>query len=277
MRRPSKGSGNSPAGYVSTIATSACSTASLPPSKASSRNGPNPMMLYGDYAQLLKTLCLTQVGHDVTVLEARTRPGGRVHTLRDAFAEGLYAEAGATRVPNHHHFTIKYVELFGLTLDSFEPSDLPSVYYVRGGRIQVRPGQKVEWPHALTPGERALGVDGMRQKYIWSMLSELGDTESVGAGEPLRAGGFNEGRIGYTPSGKAILLASSPNSLAFWRFDEEKGLLGSADPTLSLPEKVSGTLWGSSDFTVAGDTLVLNPRGSNTSQLQWRGRAGGKF
>ena len=64
---------------------------------------------------------LTKAGHDVTVLEARTRPGGRVHTLRDAFAEGLYAEAGATRVPNHHHFTIKYVELFGLTLDSFEP------------------------------------------------------------------------------------------------------------------------------------------------------------
>jgi monoamine oxidase len=118
---------------------------------------------------------LTQAGHDVTVLEARARPGGRVHTLRDAFAEGLYAEAGATRVPNHHHFTIKYVEHFGLTLDSFEPPDLASVYYARGSRIQVKPGQNVEWPYALTPEERALGVNGIRQKYIWSMLSELGD------------------------------------------------------------------------------------------------------
>ena len=62
---------------------------------------------------------LTQAGHDVTVLEARTRPGGRVHTLRDPFAEGLYAEAGAARIPNHHHFTLKYAELFGLTLDPF--------------------------------------------------------------------------------------------------------------------------------------------------------------
>ena len=43
---------------------------------------------------------LTQVGHDVTVLEARTRPGGRVDTLRDPFADGLYAEAGAARIPN---------------------------------------------------------------------------------------------------------------------------------------------------------------------------------
>ena len=37
---------------------------------------------------------LTQAGHDVTILEARTPPGGRVFTLRDSFPEGLYAEAG---------------------------------------------------------------------------------------------------------------------------------------------------------------------------------------
>jgi len=118
---------------------------------------------------------LTRAGHDVTVLEARTRPGGRVLTLRDSFADGLYAEAGATRVPDHHRFTIEYAELFGLTLDPFEPPDLPSVYYVRGKRIQVTSGQKVEWPYELTAEERALGVRGMRQKYIWSMAGELGD------------------------------------------------------------------------------------------------------
>src|SRR5262252_6681166 len=55
---------------------------------------------------------LTQLGHDVTILEARSRPGGRVHTLRDPFAEGLYADAGATRVPDHHHFTLRYADLF---------------------------------------------------------------------------------------------------------------------------------------------------------------------
>jgi len=118
---------------------------------------------------------LTQAGHDVTVLEARTRPGGRVHTLRDPFPEGLHAEAGATRVPDNHHFTLRYAELFGLTLDPFEPADVPSVYYVRGQRIRVTPGQKVDWPYQLTAEERALGLNGMRQKYIWSMLGELGD------------------------------------------------------------------------------------------------------
>jgi monoamine oxidase len=118
---------------------------------------------------------LTQAGHDVTVLEARTRPGGRVHTLRGAFSEGLYAEAGANRIPNHHHFTLKYVELFGLTLDPFQPPDLPTIYYVRGKRIKVTPGQDVEWPYEFTPEEKKLGLNGMRQKYIRSMFDELGD------------------------------------------------------------------------------------------------------
>jgi monoamine oxidase len=87
----------------------------------------------------------SQAGHDVTILEARTRPGGRVHTLRDSFAEGLYVDAGATRIPDHHHFTLKYAELFGLTLDPFEP-DESSLYHVRGKRIQVAPGIGVAWP-----------------------------------------------------------------------------------------------------------------------------------
>jgi monoamine oxidase len=118
---------------------------------------------------------LAQAGHDVTVLEAQQRPGGRVRTLRDPFPDGLYVDAGATRVPNHHHFTLKYAELFGLTLDPFQPSDLSNIYYVRKKRIKASPGEKIDWPYELTPEEHELGLNGIRQKYIWSMLSEVGD------------------------------------------------------------------------------------------------------
>jgi len=65
--------------------------------------------------------------------------------------------------------------LFDFALDPFEPPDVPSVYHVRGQRIRVTPGEKVEWPYDLTAEERALGLDGMRQKCIWSILSEVGD------------------------------------------------------------------------------------------------------
>src|SRR5215210_213730 len=67
---------------------------------------------------------LTEAGHDVTVLEAQARPGGRVQTMRDQFSDGLYAEAGAMNVYDTHDWTLKYIKLFGLTLDSSTPSTL---------------------------------------------------------------------------------------------------------------------------------------------------------
>ena len=70
---------------------------------------------------------LTQLGHDVTILEARSRPGGRVHTLREPFSDGLYAEAGAARIPDNHDLTLKYVKLFDLPLEPMYPSQLSAL------------------------------------------------------------------------------------------------------------------------------------------------------
>ncbi|MCM3904560.1 MAG: FAD-dependent oxidoreductase [Pyrinomonadaceae bacterium] len=159
-----------------TLSTSSLNAFAFGPRSLERRGATKKVIIIGaGLAGLSAAYELTQAGHDVTVIEARTRPGGRVHTLRDPFPDGLYAEAGAARIPNHHHFTLKYVELFGLTLDPFEPTSLPSVYHVRGKRIRVTPGQRVEWPYDLTAEERTLGINGMRQKYIWSILGEVGD------------------------------------------------------------------------------------------------------
>jgi monoamine oxidase len=64
---------------------------------------------------------LVKAGHQVVVLEAQTRPGGRVYTLRDPFADGLYAEAGAARIPEEHDLTRGYAADFGLKLVPFQP------------------------------------------------------------------------------------------------------------------------------------------------------------
>ncbi len=80
---------------------------------------------------------LTQAGHDVTVLEARMHPGGRVLTLRKPFSDGLYAEAGASRIHVTHGLTLKYVKSFGLELVSFYPQEGRFINLNRGVRREA--------------------------------------------------------------------------------------------------------------------------------------------
>ena len=80
---------------------------------------------------------LTQLGHDVTILEARTRPGGRVQTLREPFSDGQYAEAGAARIPDNHDLTLKYVKLFGVPLEPMYPSRLSALRLAGDSRREV--------------------------------------------------------------------------------------------------------------------------------------------
>jgi monoamine oxidase len=77
---------------------------------------------------------LAQVGHDVTVLEARTRPGGRVYTVREPFSDGLYAEAGAARIPPDHDLTLGYIKRFNLALDPVYPAGLSFISSSQGAR-----------------------------------------------------------------------------------------------------------------------------------------------
>ena len=95
------------------------------------------LILGAGMAGLVAGYELSKLGHDVTILEARTRPGGRVHTLREPFSDGLYAEAGAARIPENHDLTLKYVKEFALPLEPFYPSKLNALRFDRGQREEV--------------------------------------------------------------------------------------------------------------------------------------------
>lgn len=91
-------------------------------------------------AGLMAALDLTAAGHDVEVIEARERVGGRAHTVR--FPDGRFANAGAEWINPEHHEVLGLVERHGLGLRS-------------GG------------------GFEALVVDG------WAQVDEPGDAERV--------------------------------------------------------------------------------------------------
>jgi monoamine oxidase len=66
---------------------------------------------------------LSEAGEEVTVLEARKQSGGRILTLRDGFAHGVYADAGAARISDTHTRTLAWIRHFGLALEPMYPDN----------------------------------------------------------------------------------------------------------------------------------------------------------
>lgn len=75
---------------------------------------------------------LSAAGYQVTVFEARTRPGGRVFTLRNFSNPNLYADAGATFIPASHEIAISYIDRFKIEKIPFAYDEQSQSYYVCG-------------------------------------------------------------------------------------------------------------------------------------------------
>jgi monoamine oxidase len=88
-------------------------------------------------AGLVAALELQRAGHDPVVLEAQGRVGGRILTLREPFADGLYGEAGAMRIPRSHALTMAYLERFGLRTFVFTMGNPRGYYVLHGQRHRI--------------------------------------------------------------------------------------------------------------------------------------------
>ena len=78
---------------------------------------------------------LRDAGWDVVVLEARGRVGGRIHTERAAFRDGLHAEAGGESIDDNHHALQALVAKWGLRTERrLADRETTSTVYARGRR-----------------------------------------------------------------------------------------------------------------------------------------------
>jgi monoamine oxidase len=168
------------------------------------------IVLGAGMAGLVAAFELDRQGHDVLVLEAQNRVGGRVYTLRD-FAPGLYAEAGAMRLPRAHDLTLEYCRLFGLELRPFVMGNPEGLVYVGGERMTMAEAQAdpTRLPFQLEPAEVGRTADAMWEEAIsdlralvdaggedaWAEIVTRYDQYSLY--EFLRLKGFSDGAIEY--------------------------------------------------------------------------------
>src|SRR5262249_36194030 len=166
-------------------------------------SAPRVIVVGAGLAGLCTAYELQNLGYPVTILEAQSRPGGRVRTLRAPFAPGLYTEAGPETIPGVHDLTQHYARTFGLKL---VPTTVPGTrpfYFVRGRRV-VNNASAV-WPFDLTDDERKTGLAGLFRRYV-----EDASNQARAAGFAEHAARAMERWDRYTPGAWLRAQGASP-------------------------------------------------------------------
>ncbi len=153
---------------ASSVSISACGESSTPtpveilppasgsndtPGALSQTSSPLNIVIIGaGMSGLIAGYELLRAGHQVTILEARDRSGGRVHTLYDPFENGQFAEAGASRIPSDHNLTLAYIQHFELNIDPFYPRT-NNYFYLENNVSSVIPAEEYlnqpPWPGSV--------------------------------------------------------------------------------------------------------------------------------
>ncbi|CAN5238628.1 flavin monoamine oxidase family protein [soil metagenome] len=249
------------------------------PNPFNNKNSPKKVVVIGaGLAGLSAALYLNEVGHQVTVLEAQNRPGGRVLTVRDPFADGLFAELGAARIPASHDWTHRYVQRFSLTLTPFWPEPLRETHLLEGKRILRDPGVAPDLTaYGLTSQEIALGLDKIDAAY-WGNFPEMaGDLQAPDwppavlraldnftLPEWTRKQGYSRGVDNFFGIGYG---GADDDASALWIFREEAGGLNSGmrqkivGGTDLLPKAMAASLTENIRYGTEVTDLVQNYAG----------------
>lgn len=146
-------------------------------------------------------------GHEVVILEARERPGGRVSTLRKPFPDGIYAEEGAAAYSENYTEALKLINEFNFEKIPWTMPEEGIIYHLNGKRIVSKKGEVFNWPYELSEQEQGKDPFSLVKMYIIDTLPkesgmpDLWDKapvvnfDKLSLAEYLRKQGASEGAI----------------------------------------------------------------------------------
>ena len=212
----------------------------LPP--GSGNRGKRPVrvgVMGGGIAGLVAAHELNRAGYDVQVFEANDRIGGRVWTVRGGdrivqtgrpdqicnFDPGLYLNAGAARLPTHHHAIHGYARSLGVPLE-----------------VMVNVNRSVNYDYGAPVSQRQAVNDtrGLISELLAKAIDKGAlDTELTGIDREALLAQID----GYGDLGKAHRYLGSERS-GFTDLPGAYGHAGTRVTPLDLKDVVDRKVWG---------------------------------
>ncbi|WP_235832792.1 flavin monoamine oxidase family protein [Gottfriedia acidiceleris] len=94
-------------------------------------NSPKHITIIGaGISGLVASSLLKEAGHQITIIEANNRIGGRIYTKREPFINNQYIDLGAMRIPSFHYLVLEYIKKFNLPVNEFVNSTPNDLIYV---------------------------------------------------------------------------------------------------------------------------------------------------
>ena len=276
--------------FLKKTGTTASLAAISPLSISSILSGPSDdkriMVVGAGLAGLACAYELDQAGYNVILIEARSRPGGRVRTYRDPFADNLYAEMGAEYVDSTDNLVKQYCKVFGLEV---LPAKQYDGVYVRGNRLSMN-GLKSGTDSLPFEGTLKGKLFGQEVQYIqkWiDLVKQKGETshevlalDKMSIEEMLKKGGAPKDIIDlytYTNATESTTVPSKMSALymvlanartsAFSEDTVEGRIFGGND---KLPKAFAKKLGSKIKYSRALKRLVFDSKGATATVTEYK-------